>query len=134
MIVRGPLPLLNLRIFLTLGECRVRTLKGALQLRHLRRSVGDLVDAYCPAAVRPQLNGNARILDDNDSRMSFLGANLEDAVLEVAVVDGAVVKESEVRGRGFEVVNERQRQRAEGETADADRRAGPLECARPEYR
>ena len=57
---------------------------------------------------------------------SLLGANLENAVLEIAVVDGAVVKEPEVCGRGFEVVNEPKRQRAEGKAADADRLAARL--------
>ena len=101
VIVRAPLPLLNLRIFLPQDESSVRALEGALQLRHLRRTVGDFIDTYGPAAVPPQFEGDARIVVNDGARMQLLGAHLENAVLEVAVVDGAVVKQPEVRTRGF---------------------------------
>ena len=123
------LQLLNERILLPLGESRVGALEGALQLRHLRGRVGDLVDADRAAAARPQLNRDTRIVHNNDSRMSLLGADLEDAVLEVAVVDGAVVKEPEVGARGLQVVNETERERAESKTADADRLGAALNAS-----
>ena len=129
VIVGATLELLNERILLALGERGVHTLKRALQLRHLRWSVGDLVDAYRPAAARPQLDRDARILMDNDPGMRLLGANFKNAVLEVAVVNRAVIKEPEVGARRLQVVNETQRQRAEGEAANTDRLGVALNAA-----
>ena len=95
------LKMLNKRILLRSQKVVVGALIGALILRHYYRTIRDLFDADSPRSIRPQYNGFCGVIDDDAPRVCLLGYDLEDAVLEVFVVDRAIIKQSEVGARGF---------------------------------
>ena len=54
-----------------------------------------------PDPFEPQYNGFCGVIDDDAPRVCLLGYDLEDTVLEVFVVDRAIIKQSEVGACGF---------------------------------
>ena len=93
--------LIMLNELLSLQKVVMRALISALILRHYYRTIRDLFDADCPGCAGPQYNRFSGITNDDAPRVCLLGDELENSVLEIFVVDRAIIKQSEVEARGF---------------------------------
>ncbi len=119
MLARPLLPLLDERIQLSLCIGDEGALIGALQPRHLRRAVDDLLDSDHAGRPRSQDDRDRRIVDDDIAGVRLFGMDDKNAVLEVLVVDRPVVEQPDVGTRRLQLIDERERKRAEHQAAKA---------------